>query len=864
MVEVEDPARQGSLDSLLLGAQQVRVDGQQPKSVRGDEVAEKRVVRRTFRAAHHDQPGLGIVGVDRRPLARARAGHAQPGEDVAAPPHLAQQPVAYRQDGGRGQARTLRIGLRLLGRAHALSERVGRHPGLTLPSGASMHARSASARPLIARVEPLTRTRAVRGPFDYRLRPDLGEVDVGTVLRVPFGHQTTLGVVLGLATESALAPDRLAEPDAVLPPGVPPDLVELAGWIAEQYCSTPARALSLVLPPGAAGGAPSSRTVLVASLTAVGASALRGEERLTDRQRETLRALEREGTALASVLGTATLRRLQTRGLVELRPLERAARPSAVTVGRRLDGIPTLTEEQRRVLDAVLGALRAGQADGGRFLLHGVTGSGKTEVYLQAVQAALAAGRGAIVLVPEIALTPQTVGRFQARFGDVVAVLHSGLGQRERHGEWLRLRRGEAQVCVGPRSAVFAPLANVGLIVVDEEHDASYKHEGDPRYDARAVAQRRAEQHHAVLLAGSATPRPESVVTLTRLRLPHRIDRRPLPPVEVLDMRGVHHPLHPRTRMGLADVRAARAKAIVLLNRRGWSNFLSCRGCGHVWMCPNCDVALVLHRARDLLACHHCGHRRRAPGRCEECGSVAVARHGAGTESVEQELREAFGDELPVFRLDADVSAGKGRLAQTLARFEAAPAGVLVGTQMVAKGHDFADIALGVVLDADQTLRFPDFRAEERTFALVTQLAGRVGRGADGGRVLVQTLAPDACSIGLAARHDADGFLAQELRRRQALGYPPYGTLIRIVCASSNPADALELATRLHGRIAPSGATVLGPAPLFRLRGRSRSQLVIKCTDRLGTLRAVGAAVDGCASDAVRRGISVSVDPDPQ
>ena len=241
-----------------------------------------------------------------------------------------------------------------------------------------------------------------------------------------------------------------------------------------------------------------------------------------------------------------------------------------------------------------------------------------------------------------------------------------------------------------------------------------------------------------------------------------------------------------------------------------------------------------------------------------------MARHGAGTESLEQELREAFGEELPVFRLDADAVAGKGRLAQMLARFEAAPAGVLVGTQMVAKGHDFADVALGVVLDADQTLRFPDFRAEERTFALLTQLAGRVGRGDDRARVLVQTLAPDARSIALAAGHDSDGFLALELRRREALEYPPYGTLIRIVCASPEAADALELATRLHGLIVPSGATVLGPAPLFRLRGRSRSQLVIKCRDRLPTLRAVGAAVDACASDAVRRGVSVSVDPDPQ
>jgi primosomal protein N' (replication factor Y) len=722
---------------------------------------------------------------------------------------------------------------------------------------------------VIARVQPLTRTRAIRGPFDYRVGPDQQDVDVGSLLRVPFGRQRTLGVVVEMASRSELDPERLSEPEAVLPAGLPADLVDLAYWMAREYCSTPARALGLVLAPGAADGVAAKR-VLVAQLTDAGRLALRGQAPLQERQRALLQRLADDGPAVTATLGTPALRRLEGRGLVEIAPRSQPRRPTRIEVGLPAGPPPPLTGAQQGALGDVLAAVaqRRGPDQGGRFLLHGVTGSGKTEVYLRAVQATLAAGRGAIVLVPEIGLTPQTLSRFRARFGDVVAVLHSALGQGERHDEWLRLRSGQARVCVGPRSAVLAPLPEIGLIVVDEEHDSSYKHEGDPRYDARAVALRRATEHQAVLLAGSATPRPESVATLRRLRLPERIDHRGLPPVEVLDMRGSHHPLHPHTRIALADVRRAGAKAIVLVNRRGWSNFLSCRACGRVWMCPDCDVALVLHRGGgaggSLVACHHCGHRERVPDRCPACASTAVARHGAGTERVEHELGEALGGAaFPVFRLDADSAARKDGLARTLARFDAAPAGVLIGTQMVAKGHDFADVALGVVLDADQTLRFPDFRAEERTFALVTQLAGRAGRAGDG-RVLVQTLAPSARSIAFASRHDAEGFLEDELSRREALGYPPFGSLIRIVCSSLEAADALSVASELHARIDAAGTTVLGPAPLFRLRGRARSQLVLKSTEREAAIDAVGLVVETVGPTAAQRGINVSVDVDPQ
>ena len=725
--------------------------------------------------------------------------------------------------------------------------------------------------PAIAQVEPLTTARALRGPFDYRLPANLAGVGIGSMVVVPFGRQELLGVVVGLSDRSDVAEDKLLAPRRALELGVPADLVALAGWIAREYCSTPARALALVLPPGTArGAAPLAR--LVVELTPPGRAALAadppargpdGRPLLTPVRRAALERLS-PGALPATAAGAsrAVLARLAELGLVRLERRAVPRRPPRVAVGARLAGAPRLTPEQDRALAAISAALAARRPD--RFLLHGVTGSGKTEVYLRAAEHALGTGRGAIVLVPEIALTPQIASRFVERFGDTVAILHSRLSEGQRHDEWRRLRSGQARVCVGPRSAVFAPIEDLGVVVVDEEHDSSYKHEGDPRYDARAVAEERAARSGAVLVAGSATPRPESYRRLARLGLASRVDGRPLPPVEVLDMRGARHALHSETARALSDLRAARGKAIVLLNRRGWSNFLSCRSCGRVWTCPDCDVSLVLHRGEGAVACHHCGHRQRVPERCTQCASVSVARHGVGTERLEHELAAALDDGgFPIFRLDADAAAARDGVTEVLTSFEAAACGVLVGTQMVAKGHDFPGVALGVVLDADATLRFPDFRAEERTFALVAQLAGRAGRGRSG-RVLVQTTAPDASAIVHAARHDSQGFLEHELGRREALGYPPFTDLVRVVCASPQPGSARRAAHAVCDRLHAPGATVLGPAPLFRLRGRERSQLVIKASRRGPAIAATGAAVAEAAADRRHAGVSFSVDVDPQ
>jgi primosomal protein N' (replication factor Y) (superfamily II helicase) len=700
---------------------------------------------------------------------------------------------------------------------------------------------------------------------------------VGSMLVVPFGRRRLLGVVVDVASESELPAERLAEPIAALEADVPQSLVRLGLWVAREYVSTPARGLALVLPPGTGTGAGRPmrpKRSLRAAITPAGEGALREGARMGARQRAALQELAGAplgAAALARRTGCthSTLRSLERRGLIRLDSATEAPRRARVDGVGACEPKVALTQDQRAAFETIAARLNgdAGpgsgcSGSGSRLLLHGVTGSGKTEVYLRSVAAALERGCSAIVLVPEIALTPQTAGRFVERFGDQVAIMHSRLSQRERYDEWWRMRRGEARVCVGPRSAVFAPFDDLGLIVVDEEHDGSYKQEGDPRYDARTVAERRAAEEGALLVAGSATPRPESMLRYERIRLSSRVDGRRLPPVELVAMAGCAGPLHELTRDALDRVRRRGEKAIVLLNRRGWSNFLSCRSCARVWECPNCDVTLVLHRALEELSCHHCGHRALAPRGCPDCGSASVARHGAGTEQLERELEELVAP-LPVFRLDSDVAAAAG-VATVLRRFDEAPAGVLVGTQMVAKGHDFPDVTLGVVLDADATLRFPDFRAEERTFALVAQLAGRSGRGERGGRVIVQALDPAAEALRFAARHDADGFLDAELRRRELHGYPPHGHLIRVVCSSSDAGPELDAATAIRDAVASAGIPALGPAPLFRRQARHRAQLVIRSPDRAAAIAAVRAAVEQVAARREHASASFAVDVDPQ
>jgi primosomal protein N' (replication factor Y) len=560
---------------------------------------------------------------------------------------------------------------------------------------------------------------------------------------------------------------------------------------------------------------------------------------------------------LADYYGSTPARAL---ALVAPRMARRRGAPRAPAARDGLGGElapDELTPAQVAAVTRIVDALDRG----GHVLLQGPTGSGKTEVYLQAAAATLERGRGVIVLVPEIALTPQTVGRFRARFGDAVAVLHSALTDAERRDERERVSSGSARVVVGARSAVFAPVDRLGLVVVDEEHDASFKQESDPRYDARTVAAKRAALERAVAVYGSATPRAESWARLERLELPARIGA-PMPSVKLVDLRReAGYPLSAPLLAELARVQERGGRAILLLNRRGMSGAVHCRSCGVSRRCGSCDIALTLH-ADSRLHCHHCGYSVEMPESCPECGSVELARIGAGTQRLDAELARRLPG-LERIRLDADTAARPGAMHEALERFASVRSVALIGTQMVAKGHHFPGVEVAAVVDADAGLAFPDFRSEERTFQLVTQLAGRSGRDAPG-RVIVQTFQPDATPFAYAVRHDVAGYLAHELARREELAYPPFSHLVSLVVSGPDPEHVKRALRELRGALDSPEARLLGPAPLLRLRGRYRAQLLAKtASPRVFATRA--AAVLASAAPAMRRdGLAAVVDVDPQ
>ena len=629
---------------------------------------------------------------------------------------------------------------------------------------------------------------------------------------------------------------------------VPPELVDLALRIAERYATPPARALKLVLPPEAAPPPPDP-WLAVAD----------GAEARGSRQQAILAAARDAPGPLSDVAARsgaapAAVRKLLADGrLIEIDPpapdLEAALEPTAA----------------QAVAIARIEAAVDGREGGRELLLHGVTGSGKTEVFLRAAAHALAAGRGVIILVPEIALAPQTAARVRRRFGSLVEVLHSGLAQGERARVWRRLESGEARVLVGARSAILAPMRDLGLVVVDEEHEVAYKQESDPRYDARAVALMRARTADAAVVFASATPRPESWRALERVHLAERVGGR-LPPVEIVDLsRDGHYPLSRSLATALHGIEREGGRAMILLNRRGAALALHCRACGRGFGCPSCDVALVLHQSPPRLVCHHCNHTQPAPASCPHCGAVDITRIGAGTERLESELATRYPG-LTVLRLDGDVAARAGALEEVLATFAATDRAVLVGTQIVAKGHDFADVRLAAAIDADLGLAMPDFRAEERSFALLAQLAGRAGREGSGGRVILQTWDPGQRVVRLAARHAVDEFLDGELARREALRYPPFSRLVRVLVDAPQPDVPMAFLDGLaetFERMVPDD-DVLGPAPLLRLRDRHRAHLLVRTQRAEHAARAIHAVLTDRHATLRRADARVVVDVDPQ
>ncbi len=630
---------------------------------------------------------------------------------------------------------------------------------------------------------------------------------------------------------------------------ISPELVELALRIAERYATPPARALKLVLPPS--GTPPPADPWLAAT---------EGAEAKGRRQAAILAAAaDAPGplTDIAARSGStpAAVRKLLADGrLVEItapKPeLESSLEPN-------LDQVAAIARLER--------AIDGDDSDSRELLLHGVTGSGKTEVFLRAAAHALSKGRSVIILVPEIALAPQTAARVRRRFGSLVEVLHSGLAKGERARVWQRLEAGEARVLVGARSAILAPILELGLIVVDEEHEIAYKQESDPRYDARTVALMRARAAGAACVFASATPRPEAWRALEHIKLPTRIGGK-LPPVEIVDLsRDGHYPLSRTLASALGEIERDGGRAMILLNRRGAALALHCRACGRGFGCPSCDVALVLHQYPPRLVCHHCAYSEPAPTRCPGCGAVDITRIGAGTERLESEVAERFPG-LTVLRLDGDVTARVGALEEVLTTFASTDRSVLVGTQIVAKGHDFPDVRLAAVIDADLGLAMPDFRAEERSFALLAQLAGRAGREGSGGRVLLQTWDPAQRVVRLASRHAVDEFLDGELARRKALRYPPFSRLVRVVVDA--PVDDVPMAF-LDG-LAEALAVMLpdddllGPAPLIRLRDRYRAHLLLRTQRAEHAARAVHAVLADRHASLRAADARVVVDVDPQ
>ncbi|MGI6239818.1 MAG: replication restart helicase PriA, partial [Christensenellales bacterium] len=666
-------------------------------------------------------------------------------------------------------------------------------------------------------------------------------------------------------------------------PVILPEQMALALWIKERYLCNLVDALRLMIPAEMRGARVREKTVRLAKLAVEGEELKRFKETSrAKRQLEIIEILEGGDIETAKYAAYAqAIRALNEKGIVSIYHADVRRTPRALKHAEVAQD-PVLMPAQKRAVDEISHALETG---GGRFLLHGVTGSGKTEIYIRAARRAAQLGKTAIVLVPEIALTPQMVRWFHARFGEDAAVLHSGLSKGERYDEWRRIRSGEARMVIGARSAVFAPAQNIGLIVVDEEHEHTYQSEKRPRYDAREVAAQRAKTAGAVVILGSATP---SIATymrampgvraqnrLTLIELTSRVLNRPLPAVQIVDMRnelqlGNHSIFSAQLHAALRECLDSGRQAMLFLNRRGYSTFVSCRACGKAVKCENCDVTMTYHQTGGILKCHYCGATRRPPKVCPSCESRYIKFFGVGTQKVQEAVEAAFPD-ARVGRLDFDTTSTKDSHEKILDAFRARETNVLVGTQMIAKGLDFPNVTLVGVIAADLSLNLPDYRSAERTFQLITQVAGRAGRADAPGRVIVQSYDPDHYAIQLAAKQDYRAFYNRESRFRRMSLYPPFTVIARIVFTSKEreaaEAASIEAEKQLNAYLDASGERInivqmrALEAPIGYLRGEYRQQVFLKMYFK-GDVEAVARKMRQIA-DGAQEGVRAELEVNP-
>ena len=745
-------------------------------------------------------------------------------------------------------------------------------------------------------------------------------VEVGCAVLVPFGRRQAVGFVIDVF-EAGLPGDETwpSGLDArklksivrgLSKPYFDEEGAACAQWLANRYIAPLSSCVRLFTPPGGVPrmvhgrdgrwrleeqkvGEVDDRWVIA------GPELSAFEPRKNAVRQEAIVAAVRTGELRVSELSaqmgaiSSTLRALESKGVVRIVRRRRmrgtpdgahAASTPIASDGFTPSPKPALTPGQESALAAIDRARE--HACGEVVVVDGVTGSGKTELYLRAIEKTLAEGRTACVLVPEISLTPQTVGRFRGRFGDMVAVMHSRMSQGERYDQWDFIKSGAARVVVGARSALFTPLSNIGLIVIDEEHEGSYKQDSAPRYDAREVARWMVGRSGGVLVMGSATPSIEALYACEqggswmKVDLPDRANGKPLPTVEVVDMaaefRGGSRAMFSRKLVeGLRSELSLGRKAVLLLNQRGFAKFLLCRDCGFVPTCPSCDTSLTYHERGRMLVCHHCGHTEIAPAVCPECGSPYLKKFGAGTQRVEAELRALLdgmpgvGPGVPIIRMDADTTSGKGAHERLLEQFAGADAAVLLGTQMIAKGLDFEDVTLVGVINADTQLHLPDYRAAERTFSLIEQVAGRAGRADLPGRVLVQTYEADNVAIRAAATYDRERFLRAELPKRRILLYPPFVRMANVLVWGKDEPSVRTTAERLFAELEAhirdyggDGWSVLPASPcvLAKLRGVYRWHVVVKCPPGDDLSRVIAPPFRARVPEA---DVNVAVDVDP-